>query len=1025
MRAVALLLAVVLSCGSALASLIGSQQCGIVGQNDFLLASFVQDVVIDEDTGMLQFFITSKVINRRNISDTGIQIQDVDIYTNRWSNLHVEIWFMGEKFIDENVRFCDIVSVKKTDEYYVSPRFRANATHAPTPEVPPLKWNESLPQVNQRRGDRNDALALNYTAAAALPSGHDAFVLNNTEMAALETVFDYANNTVHCPLYVNDTIVFRYEAPLDNKLHRLGSYTATFTLILNDANSTIVSCNKSYITPIQKASISRAILIGVLCLLLFTGVVNFVTIIYSSYQESSNPLLFTVSTICNESLLKQLECTVHSIVLYMQFALFIAALDLQYPGFYQPIISKFKWCALIGVINIFPKGPSYLGSKSRAVNDHVYNTFYKRGLSGLTAYSTNHASNDTWQNFMVVLCIWMAIMVVAKQLFLYVRRLVSILRGKRHMVTDGQLSSSKNLCLVFGDILNNFLDLFAMPFLILTLHLFSSAVDLHHKSRNVPYIPALKAELFDENTSYDELFQAAVPRYSLPADYDGYNQTIRGTPLSSNHTVLHGNFTSRSDRKDYVYRVPTKTLVPAALCLALWVGLVLYFVFNYLITITIRGVFAQNSNRSKLYTSLKTILLWGFLYYQYEPRRVLYVIVPYVTLALRSIVIAVVQNHGSAQVIILSVVEAAELALLIYYKPFYVKFSWYSTRFILAVARLVVTLLCIPFIDSLQVSEEKRTFVAYGQLAIHLFVSVTFLSRLIHGFVSMIISIVAKRSDTAFAEKMRLKKKVDSKRQLSLDNSIDDFNRDFEYQQDDNLMVPKHDHSRHSRGKDFGYYFRSGIEGLPPTGGWDDTTTSRFEKVGTFEMGDEFHEESSLNSYVRPARVFCRNDEFNESDARDPLLSPAISPDSSFHEQQMRSDKRKKMNDYTFREGDLIYKKYFVDQNPMDPEIKALWDSRNHRIHSFQEHSTVTTAEGKTPHILSKLSTFFPWKNNTPPQTGFEVSRPKQIVIKTGPLGAHDHKHKPASSHSDESFMAASTVSPQSSTDVLHFSPHP
>ena len=66
--------------------------------------------------------------------------------------------------------------------------------------------------------------------------------------------------------------------------------------------------------------------------------------------------------------------------------------------------------------------------------------------------------------------------------------------------------------------------------------------------------------------------------------------------------------------------------------LALWVILCLYFAFHYLVSIKRYFRIKQSSNISRLYTSLRTILIWGYLYVEYRPERVEYALYEFFTM---------------------------------------------------------------------------------------------------------------------------------------------------------------------------------------------------------------------------------------------------------------------------------------------------------------------------------------------------------------------------------------------------------
>lgn len=983
--------AMLLLCGMSFASIVQSFSCNLENELDYKLAPFILDVILDEDTGNLLFYMTSKVVNFASVLDRLVMINDVNQTTNRWTNLNVQVSFLDDMFVNENVRFCEVVSVKNSTEFYSSPRFLDSGGGGGGSGN-----NNNNPLVGQ--GGVGSVVNgtftnINQRSDASSDSCPDSDDIAATFVTPDYSVFNATNHEYHCPLYVNDTIILYYETNIGKNLRKLGSYTAVFTLVSNDANSTIISCNKMYITAAQPGYINKAILIGVLVFLLITGCINFFTVIYSSYQESSNPLLYTASTICNESLLKQLNCTCHEIMLYLQFALFIGALDLQYPGFYQPILADLKWSSLLGI------SVKAVQNYSNVDHDHVYGTFYRNGLQVLTTFSTELAMINMWPNFMIVLAIWIVIQIMLKQSFIYLKEFVTFIRGNKYMVSEhgGRLSLEKNLSLVLGDIMINFLDLFAFPFLTLTLYLFSTAANTGAKGSYWLLLSALKKEMFDFNTSYNQLFYEHLTypytnNYTLPL-----NET--NEPSESKSGMSFTNITGFGSMGAKVkFQMPILHTIPGAILFALWIGLVFYFIFHFLLKFQKkwRRPITTNPNVSKLYTSLKTILIWGSIYNHFEPSKVYFAIFGYISVFTKLIIISTIQSNGLVQVVLLSVVGIIECCLFAYVRPYYIKTPWYSTRSILPFARLIITFLCIPFIRDLEVSELQRTYVAYAQFSIHMLVALVFFVQLIYGFITTLISIYKKNRNEE-GESKHVEAQPKKETNVKFTNSIEAFNKEFEYRPIHNIVsLDKRSKQAVDDVELYDFYYRGGrgnaIE--EKNVNFDDDLDYNFNFED--EVEDESENPFDTSGSAPPARALLT--ESPDSGDDDHLISSSSSVAisdrlTSFHEQQKTSDRRKETNDYTFREGDLIYKKYIVDES-IDPEIKALWNSRNERLKQSVPLSPkprlndnkLTLDRRQHPSKSSTSSNFISrlLKGKEPTENkGFEVMRPRPLIVKT------------------------------------------
>lgn len=103
-------------------ALVSTYQCSGVNRYNFKLAPFVIDVALDEEAEILKFFINSKVFDSSSMSNEDVIINDVNTTTNKYTTFHVDIKFMGKTFINEDVKFCDMLAVKHTEDYLSSPR---------------------------------------------------------------------------------------------------------------------------------------------------------------------------------------------------------------------------------------------------------------------------------------------------------------------------------------------------------------------------------------------------------------------------------------------------------------------------------------------------------------------------------------------------------------------------------------------------------------------------------------------------------------------------------------------------------------------------------------------------------------------------------------------------------------------------------------------------------------------------------------------------------------------------------------
>lgn len=898
------------------------------------LDKMLMDVAIDKENRKLKFFLNSKVI-ASNLSDTNPIITDVDPTTNLYTTFHATVWFRGSIIANENKRFCDMVGVKNTTEYLHSARFPTHTVNNTVIINPVALLQEGL--LNQRDNNPNHKRDLegitymhfNRSLENFDPHYKDSFANSN------KTIHDlYSNSTgqfIGCPLYDGDSIYIYYEVDISKQIGKLGSFMARFAIVNNNGSNSLIGCNTTYVTESLNKLLINGLLYGISSLIFVTGIINFLTIVFSTYQESANPFLFVASTICNENLLKQLEATVQRIILYLQFALFTAGLNIGFPGFYRPILSSTKWIALLG-FNII-RGNRFYGSTQQ---DNIYLTYHANGLSSLSYFANFNSLGKNWWNFILTLVIWIFIQVLAQSLIVALNSVRKY--GFSFNFGRVNLIAKRSFCFILGVVLHNFLISFAYPFLITTLFLFYLTGE--SRAEYFPNIQQLRRDSFMRNVSYDNLFAPLtyIHFQNLGRNFSGEASVdrIALTKLNNAHIpfgliTMNLTLSNSTNVTDFSYTFVHRpqnakrlapTLVVASLFFALWMYLTGHFIFNYLYTFSSKLRLKANKNVTKLYTSVNTLLVWSFYYHHLLPSKNDFVIIETVLLVLRLMVISLLQASGVAQVICMIIIEFLNVLLVFMIKPYYLRLTWTTTRWMIPFAKLLVTVLCIPFLPALNCSESSRTYVAYTQFCIHFFIAAVFLCQLFYCFSSTMIS----------AAKLHHKQvNVKCTNELTRTDSLEEFNQQFEYK-------PVNTRTTFI---------------LPPA--------NTDDACDVDEFGADFYYRSNAEIQLR-----------KHSQEKTILDNTSIVSNKSFKRQQEFSFKRQLQNDYTKREGDMIYRKYF-DDDEIDPEIKELWDSRhNWKSNGEKNFDPSQTLKSRFRQCLKKPE----------PQVGFVVSRPKQLVVR-------------------------------------------
>lgn len=921
------------------AAFVETQPLVAVDRSNFLLDKFIIDVAMDSENNLLKFFINTQVSDWNNITTTEALIDDVNVTTNKYTTFHVDIDFMGKTFILKNLRFCDMVAVKNTSGNYPSARYplsddllaSASSSSKSSLPTPILGGHEgyALPQLRDRL-EHNDTTIDDKDLIASSNSSIEQFFSNST------------GDLVQCSLYQNDSIVIYYQADISDHRRALGSYNVKFTVVSNDEDLVIIGASQTHVTPVLNPRYLSSILkYSVLVIILLSGAVNYCITIVSPDQESNNPFLVEASTICNAELLQQLEANTNVIVRYFQFAFFMAGLDLQYPGFLQPFIGQIRWCCLLG-LNVF-SGTSVPLIES----DNVFITLHWTGLGALALYGSSNFITYSWANFIICLTVCIGATVAIHQFFIMIKLFVNRRRHNCNLLavddtisrssafsdelpesSEGLYSISKNAWALLGHALRQFLHTFELAFLVLTFFMFY--VSSERGMKMFSNQSALKANAFNFHTPYTFL-------------------TLRNSPPSSEIDDSHRPPPEEDPQSK---GIPKASIICGSLLMLAWLIAKLYFVFKYLISF--KGFrFSHNRNVKRLYTEIKSVLLWAYFYNLYLPTKSYYAIFDFVSLLLQLIVISMFLMNGTVQVILLILLELVRLALLLIIRPYYLKMTWHSLYLVTHLAKISVLFLSIPYIKALSIAEAPRTYVAYIQLVIHLLIVVFFIGHLIYCVCLTVLSYFSAR------EKKKYEKSL-----LANNTGKGEPGEDFEYYP---VNYRNYDESHESQKRENNPDEADVADMFESTIGEDeevDYYRAQSDKV-LQNCGHKISSPKSENKWQGEENLMRDEESFNG----------------------MEYQLRRRRNDYATREGDLIYEKFFSSSN-MDPEIRNLWASRLWSMDGNGANAlqpSVRPSSGQTkeeqPESWTNKILYSLGLKKKPAITGFEVFRPNKKTM--------------------------------------------
>ncbi|KAF1816175.1 hypothetical protein P152DRAFT_113039 [Eremomyces bilateralis CBS 781.70] len=144
---------------------------------------------------------------------------------------------------------------------------------------------------------------------------------------------------------------------------------------------------------------------------------------------------------------------------YIQFIVLAGSLTLNYPGFFQPVISKASWSALVFNRSFASNGP---GAQSLVDDVYVVNATF--GLSALGQVVGVSEDEDIWTSMAIWFAVILGAVILLCQLGFLIRSLHARWRGSQDV--DRQ---SKNLPFTLGNMVRVVFNFFFLPIVSLTL----------------------------------------------------------------------------------------------------------------------------------------------------------------------------------------------------------------------------------------------------------------------------------------------------------------------------------------------------------------------------------------------------------------------------------------------------------------------------------------------------------------------------------------------------------------------------
>ncbi|GFF44350.1 uncharacterized membrane protein C1322.03 [Aspergillus udagawae] len=192
--------------------------------------------------------------------------------------------------------------------------------------------------------------------------------------------------------------------------YRFSTLSSTFKIKSGDAAATVLGCITVDITPDLGTSLKNALAYVPLVILVLVGIATISAAMYSPWG-TTNFFHWTSNYGRDEDVLRLVTPGFGDCLQYIQFAVLTGALSLNYPGYYQPVVSQVSWSTLM-----FNQSFVHPGHGRDPVIDGVYAVNATYGLERLDQYVGLATASDIWPGMIIWLLVILGIVTVLIQL---------------------------------------------------------------------------------------------------------------------------------------------------------------------------------------------------------------------------------------------------------------------------------------------------------------------------------------------------------------------------------------------------------------------------------------------------------------------------------------------------------------------------------------------------------------------------------------------------------------------------------
>ncbi|MCJ1313712.1 hypothetical protein MMC25_007392 [Agyrium rufum] len=249
-----------------------------------------------------------------------------------------------------------------------------------------------------------------------------------------------------------------------NLSYRFTTITSNVVVITGDASNATIACISADITPDLGQQVRDMVKYLPLVVLIVVALATSMAAIFSPWG-SVDVFRFTSNYGRDPDLLRLITPGFGDCLQYIQFIVLSGALSLNYPGYYQPVVSEASWSVLM-----FNQSFVTHGEGSPSVVDGVYAVNATYGLDRLSQYVGITSVKDIWAGMMIWLLVIMVALIALVQLGFILQRIARLITN-----TQQEDLRAKNIPFSIGNAIRIALNYLILPLVSLTMFQFVEA----------------------------------------------------------------------------------------------------------------------------------------------------------------------------------------------------------------------------------------------------------------------------------------------------------------------------------------------------------------------------------------------------------------------------------------------------------------------------------------------------------------------------------------------------------------------